>query len=127
MISRLKPFMAYLEPAQHERLKKFSEATEIAMSQLVREGIESRISSGDRFVAGYNKAIEDCVKAVNGNRVSQMSFPSGKTFGEVFTEDINQLVIKDGTEGKLSAEELVARVHEGEAESADKSDTDLGI
>ena len=120
MISRLKPFMAYLEHTQHERLKRYSEASAIAMSQLVREGVESRISTGDRYVAGYNKAIEDCIRAIKNNRVSQMSFPSGKTFGDVFTEDINQLVIKNGEQRGVSAEELVSRVHEGETESADK-------
>jgi predicted DNA-binding protein len=127
MISRLKPFMAYLPPEQHERLKKVSEETEIAMSQLVREGIDSRLSGGDKFVAGYNKAIEDCIAAIKNNRVSQMSFPSGKTFGDVFTEDIKQLVISNEKETFPSTKELVSRIHAGESEAESASIARLGL
>lgn len=118
--------MAYLSPEQHERLKKVSEETEIAMSQLVREGIDSRLSGGDKFVAGYNKAIEDCIAAIKNNRVSQMSFPSGKTFGDVFTEDLNQLVISNEKE-LPSAKELVSRIHAGESEAESASIARLGL
>lgn len=43
---RLKPFMAYIELAQHNALTKYSKKAKIPMSQLAREAIALRIAPG---------------------------------------------------------------------------------
>lgn len=121
--SKLKPFMAYLEGSQHMALKKFSRANSIPMSQLIREAIDMRISEGDRYTAGYNKGVQDSIKTLKGNKVAKMRFPSGRSFGDVFAQDINKLVIH---ERETTAEELVSRIDAGGTGLEDESDTGLG-
>jgi hypothetical protein len=127
MISRLKPFMAYLELTQYVNLKKFSAANKIPMTQLIREAIDARIASGDRFVFGYNKAIDDAIDALNANRASQMRFPSGKSFAEILTEDIIKLKAKEAHEEKGIAKAPDSGRDAGSAEAEDGSDQSLGI
>jgi hypothetical protein len=52
-----------------------------------------------------------------------MRFPSGRTFGDVFAQDINKLVIHERTE---TAEELVSRIDEAGTGFEDEGDTGLG-
>jgi hypothetical protein len=126
MISRLKPFMAYLELTQYVNLKKFSAANKIPMSQLIREAIDARIASGDRFVFGYNKAIDDAINAVNANRASQMRFPSGKSFAEILTDDVIKLKVKDAHEEKRTAKASDPGGDARGAKAEDSSDPVLG-
>lgn len=86
--SKLKPFFAYLSEEQFLALKQFSKKTGSSMSMLIREGIDARLSSGDQFVAGYNQAMQDAIAVINNNSLSKMSFPSGKTFGEMIIDDL---------------------------------------
>jgi len=122
--SKLKPFMAYLENSQYMAMKKFSKQSMIPMSQLIREAIHMRISEGDRYTAGYNRGVQDSIKTLKGNKVAKMRFPSGKTFGDVFAQDINKLVIH---EREATAEELVSRISEGGSGVEDEGDTGLGL
>jgi len=65
------------------------------MSQLVREGIDSRLSIGDKYLAGHNDGITNAIGAVNANDACKMQFPSGKTFAELLTDDLQKLIRKD--------------------------------
>jgi len=127
MISKLKPFMAYLDHQQYGRLKSFSAKSKIPMSQLIREAVDARIAEGDRYVLGFNKGLQAAIDAIHNNRASQMKFPSGKSFGDVFKDDIEHLLIKEGNERKVTAEELVARLHEGSTSNEDQGDKSLGL
>lgn len=86
--SKLKPFFAYLNEEQYLALKQFSKKTGSSMSVLIREGVDARLSSGDQFIAGYNQAMQDAIAVINNNSLSRMSFPSGKTFGEMIIDDL---------------------------------------
>lgn len=94
--SNLRPFFAYLSEAQYSALKHFSQKNGVPMTQVVRESIESRLSSGDLFVAGYNQGLQDAISAINRNNISKMTFPSGRTFGELIIEDISAFIRNDG-------------------------------
>jgi len=96
--SKLRPFFAYLTDEQYASLKQFSVETGVSMTQLIRESVDARLSKGDQYVAGYNQAIKDAIQTINGNNLSKMAFPSGKTFGEVIIEDISaHMRHNDGT------------------------------
>ena len=84
----LKPFMAYIEEGQYGRMRKFSLKSRIPMSQLIREAIEIRIAAGDPYTSGFNDGLDKAVNVVANNKASQMRFPSGKSFAELFTEEI---------------------------------------
>lgn len=83
-----KPFMAYITPADYTRLRKLSKSSKIPMSQLVREGISSRLSIGNPHISGFNDGLIKSVQIVNEPKASEMRFPSGKSFGELVAEAV---------------------------------------
>lgn len=89
--SNLRPFFAYLSESQYAALKQFANQTGVSMTHLIREGVDARLSSGNLFVAGYNQGLQDAIVAINQNNISKMTFPSGKTFGELIIDDISSL------------------------------------
>ena len=91
----LKPFMAYIDERQYARMKKFSTKAKIPMSQLIREAIEIRITKGNPYTEGFNAGVEAAIKAVTDNKASQMRFPSGKSFAELMTEDLERIRLAD--------------------------------
>lgn len=94
-----KPFMAYITPADHVRLQKLSNKSKIPMAQLVREGINSRLATGNPHIAGFNNGLNKAVDAINGLKASEMRFPSGKSFGELAAEAIlAQAIVEQGDE-----------------------------
>lgn len=123
--SKLKPFMAYLEVGQHQDLKRFSQRSKIAMSQLIREAVDARITQGDRYVAGYNKALHDAIEAIYNNRASKMKFPSGKSFADVFTEELEKLIIKESY--VQAAQTPDSRGNAGSPGTEDEGDQSLGV
>lgn len=126
--SKLKPFMAYLEVAQHQDLKRFSQRSKIPMSQLIREAVDARITQGDRYVAGYNKALHDAIEAIYNNRASKMKFPSGKSFADVFTEELEKLIIKEShVQTQRTAPASEAGRDAGGTGTEDEGDQGLGV
>lgn len=122
--SKLKPFMSYLETSQLQELRRFSKRSKIPMSQLIREAVSARLAQGDRYVVGYNKALHDAIEAIGNNKASKMKFPSGKSFADVFTEELERLMIK---ETYVQASFNVPRGDEGSAGNEDEGDPSLGV
>ena len=93
------PFMAYITPTDYNRLRKLSSKTKIPMAQLVREGINSRLSTGNPHTSGFNDGLNKAVEAINGLKASEMRFPSGKSFGELAAEAVlAQVIVEDENE-----------------------------
>lgn len=93
------PFMAYITPADYNRLRKLSVKSKIPMAQLVREGISSRLSTGNPHTAGFNDGLNKAVEAISGLKASEMRFPSGKSFGELAAEAVlAQVIVEDKNE-----------------------------
>jgi len=95
----LKPFMAYIDEGQYARMKKFCNKHKIAMSQLIREAIEIRITPGNPYTEGFNAGINAAIKVVADNKASQMRFPSGKSFAELMQEDLEKVLLYESVEG----------------------------
>ena len=90
-----KPFMTYLTPKDIVRLKRFSKFHKIPMAQVMREGLEARLSSGNQYTNGYNEGLFKAVKVVEGMEAAQMRFPSGKSFSELIEEEISKNIIRE--------------------------------
>ena len=90
-----KPFMAYFEPKEYLRLKKFSKDVKTPMAQILREAVTQRMSLNNPYTSGFNDGVEACIVMVNDLQAAQMRFPSGKSFAEL-VEDL--LVTKKITE-----------------------------
>lgn len=98
---KLKPFMSYLDEKQHKELKRFSDKAGIPMSQMIREAIEMRISIESPYIAGYNAGMDKCIQTINGIQAAQMRFPSGKSFAELITDELNaqRMAANEAVEG----------------------------
>jgi hypothetical protein len=95
----LKPFMAYIDETQYNQMKKFCNKNKLAMSQLIREGIQIRITPGNPYTEGYNAGIKSAMKVVADNKASAMRFPSGKSFAELINEDLEKVILHENVEG----------------------------
>lgn len=84
----LKPFMAYLEQTQYNRMNKFSTKHRLPMSKLIREAIDMRIAVDPPYVAGFNAGIEKAMSVVSANKAAEMRFPSGRSFAELINADL---------------------------------------
>lgn len=97
---RLKPFMAYIDSAQHAKMKKFSGKLRIPMSQLIREAIDMRITSGNQYLHGFNAGLVKAQSVVSANKAAEMRFPSGKSFAELINADIEMEKMVEETDGQ---------------------------
>lgn len=93
-----KPFMAYLTPKDIVRLKRFSKANKIPMTQIVREGIDARLSSGNQYTNGFNEGLLKAIKIVGGIEASQMRFPSGLSFAELVEQEVSKSLMREGAD-----------------------------
>ena len=91
-----KPFMTYLEPDDIVRLKRFSKAHKIPMTQIIREGLSARLTSGDAYTNGFNDGLIKSIKVVNGIEAAQMRFPSGLSFAELAEQEVSKNFIRNG-------------------------------
>lgn len=86
-----KPFMAYLEPTEIDKLKKFSKQTKLPMAQIVREAISQRMANGDPYQSGFNAGVDKSINAVTDMKPAQMRFPSGASFAELVETELLKL------------------------------------
>lgn len=108
-MTRSKPFMCYLDEAQHQRLRKFANKSKLPMTQIIREGIDARIAEKNPYFHGFNEGVKQAIAAVSSNKASQMRFPSGKSFGDLIIDDLNNILLKDTNHGER---EITADPHE---------------
>lgn len=94
----LKPFMAYIEEAQHTAMMRYSRKAKIPMSQLVREAIAIRIAPNNPYRSGFNDGLNKAIGAVTANTAAQMRFPSGKSFAELINEELETLKMSEDHE-----------------------------
>lgn len=92
-----KQFVVYFDHETHSRVKEFSDKNHISMNQLIREGVEQRMSKDNPYVTGYNTAIRKTMIVVKENNATKMRFPSGKSFAELINEDIQTLLKHEDT------------------------------
>lgn len=115
----LKPFLAYLAPQEHAKLKKFAAKHKIPMTQVIREAISARIAGGNAYVIGFNDGLQEAITAVNEMKHAQMRFPSGQSFAELVTDDLIVRRIKEtkdesnGTEEPVSGVQAVLQQQQG--------------
>jgi hypothetical protein len=93
--SKYKPFMAYLEPDVILKLKRFSKKSKTTMTEIVRQALNAKMAEGDPYIAGFNDGIRKAVTGVNNTQGAQMMFPSGKSFAQLVTDEIETYLIKE--------------------------------
>jgi len=88
------PVMIYLTPEDKDALSKYAEKNRMTASQIVREGVRMRLQGND-FNTGFNEGLQEAIKIAHATEGAKMMFPSGKSFAELVSENIN-LAVRDG-------------------------------
>jgi hypothetical protein len=94
-LSKYRAFMAYIEPTELVRLKKFARKKKTTMAGVLREALSSRLAEGDPYMAGFNAGLKRAIEVTEITTGAQMRFPSGKSFAELVAEEIEKHYIKD--------------------------------
>lgn len=92
MTQVMRPYSLYLPEEYILRIKEI--AKERKAATFVREAIISALSNEDNFTAGYNKALRDAAKLVDGCKEIEVIAIRGKYLADVLIEQIKELEIK---------------------------------
>lgn len=95
---RLIPYSVHLREDIYTKLK--AAAGERKASALVRDAITMIIEGDDAFTSGYNKALQDAIKVVNGNSAVAGLVINGTNVPKTLVDGIKALiVVKEKTRG----------------------------
>lgn len=92
---KLKPFMTYLDDAEHVLLKRFAKSKRLTMAQILREGLAMRMAEVNPYASGFNDGLNKAMSVITAHQASQMRFPSGKSFGELMMDEINKEIMRE--------------------------------
>ena len=90
-----RPYMAYLPQSDIDKLKEYSKASKVSVSQLIREGVSTRFAGENLFAEGYNQGINKCIAVIHEMKPAQMRFPSGASFAEVISDELIKHMWRD--------------------------------
>jgi predicted DNA-binding protein len=80
------PYSLYLPVEQREKLRELAKKREGA--ELVRNAIETMLNGGKEFDAGYNKAMDDAVKAIDSIKEIECIAVSGKYLNDILADSL---------------------------------------
>ena len=87
--SKSTPLLIYLDQKQYGALKRMAKKTDKAMGQIIRESLEIRLSEQqDPYSAGLKDGLNKAMEIAQLSKGGQMKFPSGKSFGEMVSDEI---------------------------------------
>ena len=89
-MSNLVPYSVYLPIEYHEKIKEL--AKERKASSTVRDAICMILDGNDSFKAGYNKAIRDAIKEIDGCKDIEHIAVRGKYLNDLLADQLRQLV-----------------------------------
>lgn len=91
---KLKPFLTHLNESEHVALKKFARVHKMTMAKVIREAILMRLAPNGSYLDGYNAALKDASDAIKATPAGSMTFPSGMSFADHFSDEIFKLTMK---------------------------------
>ena len=92
-MSNLVPYSVYLPIEYYEKIKEL--AKERKASSTVREAICMILDGNDSFKAGYNKAIRDAIKEIDGCKDIEHIAVRGKYLSDILSDQLNELISHD--------------------------------
>lgn len=88
-MSNLVPYSVYLPIEYYEKIREL--AKERKASSTVREAICMILDGNDNFKAGYNKAIRDAIKEIDGCKDIEHIAVRGKYLNDLLADQLRQL------------------------------------
>lgn len=92
MESKLVPYSVYLPREYYDKIREHAKARKA--SSLVRDAICMILDGDDAHKAGYNKALRDVVKIIDGCKEIQPYAFNNRFLTDILVEQINDLEIK---------------------------------
>ncbi len=92
MESKLVPYSVYLPREYYDKIREQAKARKA--SSLVRDAICKILDGDDAHKAGYNKALRDVIKIVDGCKEIQPFAFKNRFLTEILIDQINELEIK---------------------------------
>jgi hypothetical protein len=92
MESKLVPYSVYLPREYYEKIREHAKARKA--SSLVRDAICMILDGDDAHKAGYNKALRDVIKIIDGCKEIQPYAFNNRFLTDILVEQINDLEIK---------------------------------
>lgn len=89
MTKQMVPYSLYLPTEQREKLRELAKSRQGA--ELVRNAIDVMLKGGSEFEAGYNKAIDDAIKSVDGIKEIECIAVSGKYLNDLIATNLKEL------------------------------------
>jgi hypothetical protein len=85
------PLMIYVQPDELSSLKKYAKSAKKPVSHIAREGIRMRLAGGaDPYNKGFDDGLDAAIQIAQKSEGAQMRFPSGKSFGQLVSEEIEK-------------------------------------
>lgn len=85
------PLMIYVPPKEISKIKSFAKSRRSTVSQIAREALQAKMAgTDDPFNKGFNAGLKRAMEITMASPGSQMMFPSGRSFGDLVCESIQQ-------------------------------------
>ena len=94
------PYMTYIVPGDHAKLRRLAKKYKKPMTQIVREAISSKLSENDPYTSGFNDGIQKAIDVISAMEVTKMKFPSGLSFSELIEAELIKQRMVEGEDGK---------------------------
>jgi hypothetical protein len=92
---KLKPFMTYIDDTDYVKLKRFAKKQRITMAQVLREGLNIRMSEGDPYITGFNDGLNKASTVITEHNAGQMRFPSGQSFADILCDEVSKHIMRE--------------------------------
>ena len=89
MSKHMVPYSLYLPVEQREKLRELAKKREGA--ELVRTAIDTMLKGGSEFDAGYNKALDDVIRIVDGVKEIECIAVKGKYLNDLLADNVKGL------------------------------------
>lgn len=86
MARKMVPYSLYLPEDQRDALRKYSEQRQGA--EMVRNAIGVMLKGGSEFDGGYNKALEDVIKVIDGVKEIECIAVNGKYLNDLLADAV---------------------------------------
>lgn len=89
MSKHMVPYSLYLPTEQRERLRELAKNRQGA--ELVRNAIDTMLKGGSEFDAGYNRALDDAIKFVDGVKEIECIAVGGKYLNDLLATGMKEM------------------------------------
>ena len=85
------PVMVYVLKEEIANIKAFAKSHSKSVSELVREGLQIRMSDdSDPYRSGFDAGLDAGMSAIKKSNWAQMTFPSGKTLADLLCDELER-------------------------------------